>query len=65
MSNQEQAALKQAAVEFVRKVVTEIYGQRATKTAVSATARRVIATLPTSPSGDNGQKAVSAIRADG
>lgn len=65
MTNQERTALKQAAVEFVRRVVTEIYGQSATKTAVSATARRVIATFPTSPSVGNGQKAVSVIATDG
>jgi hypothetical protein len=46
MSKSEKAALNNDAIEFVRKVVTEVYGQRATKSTVTATARRVVATLP-------------------
>lgn len=56
MSKEEKAALNQATVEFVRTVMTEIFGQRAAQTTVSATARRVIATLPTSESDDSVQK---------
>jgi hypothetical protein len=47
MSKQEIAALNQDAVAFVRKVVTEIYGQRATKKTVAKAAKRVVAAIPT------------------
>ena len=48
MSKQEKAELKQEAVAFVRKVVTEVYGQKATNKTVVTTAQRVIAAIPTS-----------------
>jgi len=50
MSKQENAALKEATVKFVQKVITEVYGQRATPASVAAIARRVIAVLPTNGS---------------
>ncbi|MDB4893581.1 MAG: hypothetical protein JWL61_5436 [Gemmatimonadetes bacterium] len=45
MSKEEKTALKNDAVAFVQKVVTEVYGQRASKKTVSATAKRVVATM--------------------
>ena len=48
MSKQEKAELKQNATAFVRKVVTEVYGQKVTNKTVTTTARRVIDALPTS-----------------
>lgn len=44
--SKEEKALNKAAVAFVEKVVTEVYGQRASQRTLSATARRVVATLP-------------------
>ena len=46
MSKEERAILNQNAQDFVRRVITEVYGQKATNTAVRATAQRVIAALP-------------------
>jgi hypothetical protein len=45
MSKEEKAALNTAAAKFVREMVTEVYGQRATQKTVSATAKRVVATV--------------------
>ena len=47
MTKKEKAALNEDAVMFVHRVITEVYGQEAKKHTVSATARRVVATLPT------------------
>jgi hypothetical protein len=46
MTREARAALNQNAQDFVRKVVTEVYGQRATNASVKATADRLIQTLP-------------------
>ena len=45
MSRAEKAALNSKAAEFVREVVVEVYGQRATKKTVSETAKRVVDTI--------------------
>ncbi len=57
MSKAEKAALNRDAAEFVRKVVTEVYGQKMSKRAVSAAARQVVAALPWTE--------VHAVRTDG
>jgi hypothetical protein len=46
MTREAKAALNQNAQDFVRKVVTEVYGQRATNASVKATAERLVRTLP-------------------
>jgi len=43
-------SLNQNAQDFVRKVVTEVYGQRATNASVKATADRLVQTLPANDS---------------
>lgn len=45
MSKEQKKALDQAANEFVQKVITEVYGQTASKRTVDATAKRVVATI--------------------
>jgi hypothetical protein len=55
MSKQDNDALKEATVKFVQKVITEVYGQRATRASVAAVARRVIAVLPTNGSQRHGE----------
>ena len=45
MSKEEKAALNHEAAEFVRKIVTEVYGQRTSKKQLNATAKRVAATV--------------------
>jgi hypothetical protein len=47
MSREERAALNREAAKFVKKVVTEVYGQRISRRALSTTARRVVDALPT------------------
>ena len=56
MTKQEKAALKEATVEFVRMVITEVYGQQPTRASIAATAQRVIAALPA-----NGALSLSAV----
>lgn len=49
MTRREKAALNEDAVAFVHRVITKVYGQNPRKSTVSATAKRVVATLPTAP----------------
>ena len=48
MSKDEKAVLKETE-KFVQKMITEVYGQRATKASVASTAKRVMDALPPKP----------------
>ena len=48
MSKEDQTELKQVAQDFVRTVITEVFGQQVKQTTVRKTARRLIEGLPAS-----------------
>ena len=50
MTKEAKAALNQNAQDFVRRVVTEVYGQQASNASVKATANRLVQTLPATDS---------------
>lgn len=45
VSKEEKAVLRETE-QFVQKIITEVYGQRATRASVHETARRVMDALP-------------------
>jgi hypothetical protein len=69
--SKEDKAVNREAVAFVRKVITEVYGQKASQGTIAKTAQRVMATLPEKSSargksprtdGNNGHTAASDAR---
>jgi uncharacterized Zn-finger protein len=41
--------LRDETVRFVKKVITEVYGQKASQTTINTTANRVMRAMPSSP----------------